>query len=245
MELHGHATTLERGGAVEKLAAVRAVLQVGGVRAAGLLARALAHEKDAAVGAALVRGLAELGLRRSLPAIEKALHSGPALADAGGATDSFAGAVVDALAQYASPGSLPTLVRYLENPRAERNVLPRVARLVATLGETGEFHVLRRALDLRSPLWPAAIQALGLPRFRIHASALAALLTEADAHQALLVLRTLGAMGARDQASAVRRFLSCGVIQDSLARREVEEVLESLERAGRARVPAAEKARRP
>lgn len=244
MDSHGLAKTLERGTAVERLDAVRALVDAGGVRAAGLMARSLAHEKDASVAIALVRGLAGLGLKRSLPVLEKALNSEIALAEAGASGDSVARTLVEALAQYASPTSAPALLRYFENPRAERNALQPVARLVATLGEAGEFHVLRRALDLHSPLWSHAVLALGLPRFRIHASALAALLPEANAHQALLLVRTLGSMQAREQASVVRRFLSRGVIQDSLERRAAEEVLESLERAGRTRSRAVENARR-
>ncbi len=238
MDLHVLAKTLERGGALEKLDAIRHLAAMGGVRAGGLLARALAHERDAEVAVALIRGLADLGLKRSLPALEKALNSELALANGGRFVESVSRAAVEALAVYSAVSSLPALVRHFENPRADRNVLPAVARLIVALGETGEFHILKRALDRRSTVWSAAIQALASPYYRVHASAVAALLDEADAHQAMLILRTLAAMHATEQAGTVRRFLTTGAIQDPLEVREAERLLEGLERQPARRPPA-------
>lgn len=244
MDLHLHTRTLERGSKADKLLAIEDLAEVGGVKAAGLLARALPHEQDPEVATAVTQALGDMNLKRSLPALEKALNSDLAFVHAGLPTDTFARAVLDALAAQASIGSLPALVRYFENPRADRNTLGICAHLIAGLGEAGEFHVLKRALDLHAPLWNYAVQALDAPRFRIHASALSALLTEANTHQAVLIIRTLGAMGAREQAATVRAALARGVIQDPLEKRDAGAVLELLERPVRGRERRAGTARR-
>jgi len=238
MDVQRHVTTLERGSRAEKLEAVRLLAQIGGARAASALARGLAHERDAEVAIASAQALRDLGQKRAVPALERLLESDLALADSGRATESVARAAVEALEVLAGPASLPAMVRYFENPRATRDVLPRVARWIAGSGEEGEFLVLRRALDLKSPHWSAAVQGLDDPRFRAHASALAALLPEADAHQAVLLIRTLGGMRAREQAPAIRRVVASGLIQDPLELRQVETVLTSLERDRTARVPS-------
>lgn len=235
MDLRPHARTLERGEKSEKLLVIEDLAGVGGVKAAGLLTRALPHEQDPEVATAIVQVLGRMGLKRNLPALEKALNSDLAFVHAGQPTDTLARAVLDALASQAGPTSLPALIRYFDNPRADRNTLGTCAHLLAALGEAGEFHVLKRALDLHSPLWSHAVQALDAPRFRVHASALAALLPDANAHQALLIIRALGAMGARDHATAVRQALVRGVIQDPLEKRDAEAVLARLERPVRGR----------